>query len=83
VICNTLIYGHGRGPQRDSIQLPALASQARNSGIARHVGPGSTSGRTSTSKMLVTVASIALEWEKSVVMMSCLCNPLARPNLSG
>jgi nucleoside-diphosphate-sugar epimerase len=40
VICNTLIYGHGRGPHRDSIQLPALASQARKSGIARHVGRG-------------------------------------------
>jgi nucleoside-diphosphate-sugar epimerase len=40
VICNTLIYGHGRGPHRDSIQLPALADQARKSGIARHVGRG-------------------------------------------
>ncbi len=40
VLCNTLIYGHGRGPHRESIQLPALASQARTSGIARHVGRG-------------------------------------------
>jgi nucleoside-diphosphate-sugar epimerase len=40
VICNTLIYGNGRGPHRDSIQLPALASQARTSGIARHIGRG-------------------------------------------
>jgi nucleoside-diphosphate-sugar epimerase len=40
VLCNTLIYGHGRGPHRDSIQLPALASQARTSGVARHVGRG-------------------------------------------
>jgi nucleoside-diphosphate-sugar epimerase len=40
VICNTLIYGHGRGPHRESIQLPALASQVRKSGIARHVGRG-------------------------------------------
>ena len=40
VICNTLIYRHSRGPHRDSIQLQALASQARKSGIARHVGRG-------------------------------------------
>ncbi|SHG80410.1 NAD-dependent epimerase/dehydratase family protein [Streptoalloteichus hindustanus] len=40
VLCNTLIYGHGRGIARDSVQLPRLVAQARNSGVARHVGPG-------------------------------------------
>lgn len=40
VLCNTLIYGHGRGAARDSVQLPRLVRQARASGIVRHVGPG-------------------------------------------
>ncbi|MDT0347223.1 NAD-dependent epimerase/dehydratase family protein [Streptomyces litchfieldiae] len=40
VLCNTLIYGHGLGPGRDSVQIPALVRQARSSGVARHVGPG-------------------------------------------
>ncbi|WP_191059675.1 NAD-dependent epimerase/dehydratase family protein [Geminicoccus harenae] len=40
VLCNTLIYGHGLGLQRDSVQIPALVRQAERSGIARHVGRG-------------------------------------------
>ncbi|MBB3228339.1 nucleoside-diphosphate-sugar epimerase [Luteibacter sp. Sphag1AF] len=40
VLCNTLIYGHGRGLARDSVQLPRLRRQAEKSGIVRHVGPG-------------------------------------------
>ncbi|MFD9902994.1 NAD-dependent epimerase/dehydratase family protein [Streptomyces sp. NPDC059063] len=40
VLCNTLIYGHGRGMARDSVQLPRLVRQARATGVARHVGPG-------------------------------------------
>ncbi|HWL71802.1 MAG TPA: NAD-dependent epimerase/dehydratase family protein [Geminicoccus sp.] len=40
VLCNTLIYGHGLGLQRDSVQIPALVRQAQRSGIARHVGRG-------------------------------------------
>lgn len=40
VMCNTLIYGHGRSFRRDSVQLPRLLKQAQKSGIARHVGPG-------------------------------------------
>lgn len=40
VICNSLIYGTGLGLKQESIQLPALAAQARRSGIARHVGRG-------------------------------------------
>lgn len=39
VLCNTLIYGHGALP-RDSVQLPRLLSQARKSGVVRHVGAG-------------------------------------------
>ncbi|MFK0250427.1 NAD-dependent epimerase/dehydratase family protein [Amycolatopsis azurea] len=40
VLCNSLIYGHGRGMSRDSLQVPVLARQARESGVARYVGEG-------------------------------------------
>ncbi len=40
VLCNTLIYGHSLGVNRDSVQLPRLLMQARKSGVVRHVGLG-------------------------------------------
>ncbi|UED84505.1 NAD-dependent epimerase/dehydratase family protein [Streptomyces profundus] len=40
VLCNTLIYGHGLGLARDSVQIPALVRQAEKSGVVRHVGRG-------------------------------------------
>jgi nucleoside-diphosphate-sugar epimerase len=40
VICNALIYGEGTGLKKESIQIPALESQAKKSGIIRHVGKG-------------------------------------------
>ncbi|MFI8929475.1 NAD-dependent epimerase/dehydratase family protein [Streptomyces sp. NPDC053474] len=40
VLCNSLIYGHGYGLSRDSVQLPRLTRQAEASGVARHIGPG-------------------------------------------
>ncbi|MEO8136893.1 MAG: NAD-dependent epimerase/dehydratase family protein [Betaproteobacteria bacterium] len=40
VLCNTLIYGHGRGLSRDSVQLPTLLARARRTGVMRHVGRG-------------------------------------------
>lgn len=40
VICNTLIYGNGRGLARDSAQVPTLVAEARKSGVVRHVGRG-------------------------------------------
>jgi nucleoside-diphosphate-sugar epimerase len=40
VLCNTMIYGIGRGLHPDSVQVPLLVEQARKSGIARHVGRG-------------------------------------------
>jgi len=40
VLCNSLIYGHGLGPHKESIQVPALVRQARKSGVPRHVGRG-------------------------------------------
>jgi nucleoside-diphosphate-sugar epimerase len=40
VLCNSLIYGHGRGLARDSVQIPRLVAQACATGRARHVGRG-------------------------------------------
>ena len=40
VLCNSLIYGWGLGPHRESIQIPDLVRQARRSGVPRHVGRG-------------------------------------------
>lgn len=40
VLCNTMIYGTGKGLHRDSVQVPRLIAQARESGIARHIGRG-------------------------------------------
>ncbi|MDB5414133.1 MAG: 3-beta hydroxysteroid dehydrogenase/isomerase family protein [Rubritepida sp.] len=40
VLCNTLIYGHGLGLAKNSVQLPRLVRQARKSGTPRHVGRG-------------------------------------------
>ncbi|MBO3678340.1 NAD-dependent epimerase/dehydratase family protein [Streptomyces sp. NEAU-YJ-81] len=40
VLCDSLIYGHGRGPGRDSVLIAALVRQARAGGVVRHVGPG-------------------------------------------
>jgi nucleoside-diphosphate-sugar epimerase len=40
VLCNSMIYGHTLGPPARSVQIPALASQARESGVARYIGRG-------------------------------------------
>jgi nucleoside-diphosphate-sugar epimerase len=40
VLCPSLIYGEGRGANRDSIQLPSLIRQAVKSGIPRYIGAG-------------------------------------------
>ncbi|MEU8722815.1 NAD-dependent epimerase/dehydratase family protein [Streptomyces antimycoticus] len=40
VLCDSLIYGQGRGPGRDSVLIAALVRQARAGGVVRHVGPG-------------------------------------------
>jgi len=40
VLCNAMIYGHALGPPAQSVQIPALARQAKASGVARHVGRG-------------------------------------------
>jgi nucleoside-diphosphate-sugar epimerase len=40
VLCNSLIYGHGRGPARDSVLIAALVNQARAAGVVQRVGAG-------------------------------------------
>ena len=40
IICPSLIYGPGRGPKKDSIQVPWLIALARKYGVAKHYGPG-------------------------------------------
>ncbi|MFJ6799086.1 NAD-dependent epimerase/dehydratase family protein [Streptomyces sp. NPDC091268] len=40
VLCNSLVYGHGRGMARDSVQVPVLARQARASGTVRYIEEG-------------------------------------------
>lgn len=40
VICPSLIYGIGRGPQPNSVQLPFLAANARQQGMVQIVGAG-------------------------------------------
>ncbi|MEU6715490.1 NAD-dependent epimerase/dehydratase family protein [Nonomuraea sp. NPDC046802] len=40
VLSNTLIYGHGRGLSRDSVQIPALVRQAHKSGTVHRIGAG-------------------------------------------
>ncbi|MFF1379278.1 NAD-dependent epimerase/dehydratase family protein [Streptomyces sp. NPDC058308] len=42
VLCNSLVYGHGRGTARDSVQIPVLARQARENGVVRYVEEGRT-----------------------------------------
>src|SRR6185295_3359833 len=40
VLCNTMIYGNAIGALAQSVQIPALAQQARESGVARYIGRG-------------------------------------------
>ncbi|TSD89336.1 NAD-dependent epimerase/dehydratase family protein [Mycobacterium sp. KBS0706] len=40
VLCNSLIYGHTFGPPAQSVQIPPLAAQAKESGVPRYIGRG-------------------------------------------
>ncbi|RLM30208.1 NAD-dependent epimerase/dehydratase family protein [Brenneria salicis] len=40
VLCNSLIYGEGKLPGTNSVQIPLLINQARDSGVVRIVGKG-------------------------------------------
>lgn len=40
VLCHSLIYGNQLGPKARSVQIPPLLDQAKESGIARHIGRG-------------------------------------------
>ena len=40
VLCNSMIYGNALGVPAQSVQVPVLAQQARESGTARYIGRG-------------------------------------------
>lgn len=40
VLCNAMIYGHALGAPAESVQIPALARQAKATGVARYIGRG-------------------------------------------
>ncbi|TQR84947.1 NAD-dependent epimerase/dehydratase family protein [Mycobacterium hodleri] len=40
VLCNSLIYGNGSGPRRQTVLVAPLIAQARTSGVVRVVGQG-------------------------------------------
>jgi nucleoside-diphosphate-sugar epimerase len=40
VLCNSMIYGPALGPPAQSVQIPALARQAKASGVVRYIGRG-------------------------------------------
>lgn len=61
VICNTLIYGTGKGLHADSVQIPALADQARASGVVQIVGAGLNRWSTVHIDDVCTLYQLALE----------------------
>jgi nucleoside-diphosphate-sugar epimerase len=40
VLCNAMIYGNAMGAPAQSVQIPVLAQQAGESGVARYIGRG-------------------------------------------
>lgn len=40
VLCNTMVYGASLGAPAESVQIPALVRQARESGVAPYIGRG-------------------------------------------
>ncbi|MCP3100059.1 NAD-dependent epimerase/dehydratase family protein [Myxococcus sp. K15C18031901] len=61
VLCNTMIYGTGRGLGRDSVQIPPLVAQARKSGVVRVVGQGLNRWSNVHIDDVVTLYALALE----------------------
>jgi nucleoside-diphosphate-sugar epimerase len=61
VICPALIYGEGRGLNRQSIQIPFLVEQARRHGAVRVVGEGLNRWSTVHIDDLTTLFVLALE----------------------
>lgn len=61
VICNTLIYGTGKGLHADSVQIPAIVDQALASGVVQIVGPGLNSWSTVHLDDVCALYQLALE----------------------
>jgi len=70
VICNTLIYGTGKGLHADSVQIPALADQARASGVVQIVGAGLNRWSTVHIDDVCTLYQLALEQAPAVPSIS-------------
>lgn len=61
VLCNSMIYGSGRGLHPHSVQIPPLVAQARASGVVRHVGRGVNRWSNVHIDDVVTLYRLALE----------------------
>jgi nucleoside-diphosphate-sugar epimerase len=61
VLCNSLIYGQGLGAKQNSIQLPLLINQAKNSGVARYIGRGENIWSTVHIEDVASLYLLALE----------------------
>jgi nucleoside-diphosphate-sugar epimerase len=61
IIAPSLIYGHGRGLNPDSMQVPWLIALAKKQGIAKHIGSGENRWSNVHIDDLVTLYALALE----------------------
>jgi nucleoside-diphosphate-sugar epimerase len=61
VIAPSLIYGHGRGLNPDSMQVPWLIALAKKRGVAKHIGFGQNRWSNVHIDDLVTLYALALE----------------------
>ena len=61
VIAPSLIYGRGRGLNPHSMQVPWLIALAKESGVARHIGPGENRWSNVHIDDLVALYALALE----------------------
>ena len=64
VLCNSLIYGRGRGLNPDSIQIPKLIEAARDEGAGVHIGSGANVWSTVHVDDVVDLYALALERAK-------------------
>ena len=61
VIAPSLIYGHGRGLNPHSIQVPWLIQVAKKFGVAKHIGPGDNRWANVHIDDLTTMYGLAIE----------------------
>lgn len=61
VICPTMVYGRGRGPKKDSDQIPKIAKKSRERGAGVYVGKGANIWSNVQIDDLCSLFSLALE----------------------